>query len=202
MAIATYADLQASVAAWLKRNDMTAIIPDLIMMAESRLSSDIDARLMESRATLSVSSEYTALPSDLLETRRLLLKVDPKRKLRYVTPDQITEQYPTSATGSPAVFSVIGQEMQLAPIPDATYQIELTYYQRIPALSATNTTNWLLTNFPAAYVYATLCEAIPYIVGDSRIPVFESKYQQQIEAINNIDWYSGATMTVRSDVRA
>lgn len=202
MAIATYADLQASVAAWLKRNDMTAIIPDLIMMAESRLSSDIDARLMESRTTLTVSSEYTTLPSDLLETRRALLQVDPKRKLRYVTPDQITEQYPTSATGSPAVFSVIGQEMQVAPIPDTAYQIELTYYQRIPALSATNTTNWLLTNFPAAYVYATLCEAIPYIVGDARIPVFETKYQQQIEAINNIDWYSGATMTVRSDVRA
>ncbi|MES2040472.1 MAG: hypothetical protein V4495_21850 [Pseudomonadota bacterium] len=95
-------------------------------------------------------------------------------------------------------FSVIGQQLQLAPIPDAAYQLELTYQQRIPALSTINTTNWLLAAFPNVYLYAALCAAQPFIMNDARISTFEKLYLQSVDAINSIDWYSGSTMQVRA----
>lgn len=201
MALATYTDLQASVASWLKRSDLTAIIPDLIAMAEGRMSGDINSRDMEVRTVLTVSSQYVTLPTDMLEMRRLILQTDPIQKLRYVSPDQLSQEYAYSTTGRPAVFTVIGGSLQLGPAPDSTsYTLELTYRQRIPAL-ASNSTNWLLTKFPQAYIYATLCEAAPYIVGDERLPMWEKKYAIAVQTINSIDWYSGATMTMQSDIR-
>ena len=85
-----------------------------------------------------------------------------------------------------------------APIPDDTYSIELSYCQRIPALSDTNPTNWLLNLYPDAYLYAALCEAQPYMIGDARLPVFEQRYQVAVQNINAIDWYTGSTMRVRA----
>ena len=38
MALSTYTDLQASVANWLHRSDLTAVIPDLVGLAEGRLA--------------------------------------------------------------------------------------------------------------------------------------------------------------------
>lgn len=200
MAITDYASLQSTVANWLHRSDLTAQIPDFIALAESKLSCDLDARSMDARTTLATvaGNAYLALPSDMLEMRRLVVQTDPAIVLKYATPDQISADYPLSLTGRPSVFAVIGGQAQLAPVPDSAYSIELTYQQRIPALSNSNTTNWLLTGFPNAYLYGALCAAQPYIVNDSRLPIFQALYQEAVQGINGIDWYSGSTMRVRA----
>jgi hypothetical protein len=146
----------------------------------------------------SAGNAYVTLPGDMLEMNRLILMSDPVYTLRYESPDQLSIDYPTSLSGKPSAFAVIGSQLQLAPIPDLAYALELTYQQRIPALSSTNTTNWLLTAFPNVYLYAALCAAQPFIMNDARIPTFERLYMQGIEAINSIDWYSGSTMRVRA----
>lgn len=200
MSIATYSDLQTAVANWLHRSDLTALIPDFIMIAEARLSGDLQARTMETRTTLTTTAgnAYVTVPSDLLEMHRLIIKTDPVQVLSYRSPDELQTDYPYSTTGKPAVFAILGSEMQLAPIPDAVYTLELAYKQRIPALSSTNTTNWLLTQWPNAYLFGALCAAQPYIANDDRLVTFKALYQEAVDGINGIDWYSGTTMKVRN----
>ena len=200
MAITDYASLQASVANWLHRADLTAVIPDFISLAESKMAADVDARPMDISVTLNCTAgnPLVALPTDMLEMRRLLLVTDPSIVLKYATPDQIASDYPLSLSSRPSVFAVLGANLQLAPIPDSDYTLSLDYKQRIPALSVSNTTNWLLTAFPNAYLYGALCAAQPYMVNDDRLPLFMSLYQEAVAGINAIDWYSGSTMRVRA----
>lgn len=199
MAIATYSDLQASVATWLNRTDLTALIPDLITMAEAKLSGDLATRSMETKTTLATvaGTSTVALPSDMLEMKRLQILSSYNTVLKYLAPDELSADYWDNRSGTPAVFTVSGSTMELAPVPDAVYSLELTYFQRIPALSASNTTNWLLTAWPNAYLYAALCAAQPYLMNDERLPVFQALYKEAVEAINGVDWYSGSTMRVK-----
>lgn len=201
MALSTYAELQTSVADWLHRSDLTAIIPDLITIAELRMNSDVTARDMETTATLTtVAGQRTlAMPTDVVETRRLIVSsTDPKRVLDYIAPEKLIVNYPYSTQSMPEVYAVLGSNFEFGPIPDAAYSLEYVYRQRIPALSASNTTNWLLTKWPHAYLYATLCASAPYLGQDQRVQVWEAEYQKAIADINAVDWYSGATMAVRS----
>ncbi len=199
-AITDYASLQTAVSSWLHRTDLTAFVPDFISLAEGKMSADISARPMDVRTNLTatISNAYVTLPSDMLEMRRLLLVTDPVYVLRYAAPDEITAEFPTAQVGKPTTFTVIGSQIQLAPIPDTAYSIELTYKQKIPSLSGTNTSNWLLAAFPNVYLYAALCAAQPFIMNDARIPTFEKLYLNSVDAINSIDWYSGSTMCVRA----
>lgn len=201
MSVSTYSELQTAIANWLHRDDLTAKIKDFIALAESRMNGDLSAREMETRATLSASASnaYVPLPLDLMEIRRLMLQTNPTRVLKYATPDELQQDFSYSdVTGQPIAFSVIGTQIQLAPIPDSDYSIEISYCQRIPALSDSNTSNWLLTLYPDAYLYDALCEAQPYIVNDARVAVFEQRYRTAVENINAIDWYTGTTMRVRA----
>lgn len=200
MAITDYSSLQTSVASWLHRSDLTAQIPDFIALAEAKLSADLAARAMEARTTLAVTAgnAYLTLPADMLEMHRLSVQGDPVRVLSYRSPDELQQDYPFSMSGKPAVFAVLGNEMQLAPVPDADYTLELTYKQRIPALSPSNSTNWLLSAWPNAYLYGALCAAQPYLVNDERLPTFQALYREAVDGINGIDWYSGTTVKVRA----
>lgn len=200
MSITNYSELQTSVANWLHRSDLTAQIPDFIAIAESALSRDLDCKEMETKTTLTTTSgsATVALPVDLVETRRLMVTGTYNTVLKYLTPDELAQDYGDNSTGLPCVFTVIGGALELAKIPDSAYTMELTYRQQIPALSDASTTNWLLTRWPDAYLYGALLAAQPYIIGDARLPVFEKKYADAINGINGIDWYSGTTMRVKS----
>jgi hypothetical protein len=200
MSITNYSELQASVASWLNRGDLSANIPDFITLAEAQLSTDLKTRSMETKATLSTvaGTKTVALPTDMLEMRRLQVVGTYNQPLSYRSPDELSYDFSANASGQPVVFTVVGGNAELAPIPDAVYSLELTYQQRIPALSALNNTNWLLTNWPNAYLYASLIAATPFIMNDARLATWAQLYTQAIEGINGIDWYSGSTMKVRS----
>ena len=206
MAITTYAELQTSVANWLHRSDLTALIPDFIMLAESRMNADIESRSMEARVTLTcvpgstLAARLVALPTDMLEMRRLsVVDTDPAQVLEYKSPDQIMQDNPYLLSAArPSCFTVIGANIELASPPDAAYPLELIYQQRIPALSVSNTTNWLLAGFPATYLWGALASASPYTQDDERIAIYERKYQEMVNTINRIDWYSGSTLRVRA----
>jgi hypothetical protein len=198
MSITNYSELQASIASWLNRSDLTASIPDFITLAECQLSADLKARAMDLKITLptAVGISTISVPSDMLEMRRLVVAGSGFQPLSYRTPDEMASDFQNSASGQPVVFTVIGSTAELAPTPDAVYQMELTYRQRIPALSGPTATNWLLTSWPNAYLYASLLAATPFLMNDARIPVWQALYQNAIDGINNIDWYSGTTMKV------
>lgn len=201
MAITTYSELKAAVADWLHRTDLTAMVPDFITLAESVLSADIRSRHMETRTTIActASNAFVAIPSDIVEMRRIVVTdASPRRVLKYVTPDELTTDYSFDRVGVPAVFAVIGEEIELAPIPDSAYTLEVVYAQRIPALSDINPTNWLLTQYPNAYLYGALLQAQPYIVNDARIPAIQQMYGQIVQSINTVDYYTGTTMRVRA----
>lgn len=202
MSIGTYAELKTAVASWLHRTDLEAKIPDFIRLNEAYLSANVRSRSMETRTdlTCTISDGYVTLPTDMLEMRRLVLnRTDGTlRPLKYVTPDELVNDYPWNETGEPTVFTVIGNELQLARIPDAAYTLELTYVQRIPALSDSNTTNWLLTAYPNVYLYGTLFQACQFAFEEAQRDQYMQLLKDGMEAINAIDWYSGSTMTVRT----
>ena len=79
MALATYTDLQASVANWLHRTDLTDVIPDLIVLAEARIARDLRLRSQVVSTTLStVANQRTVtFPTDWLEFENVTLVGDP-----------------------------------------------------------------------------------------------------------------------------
>jgi hypothetical protein len=203
MAISTYAELQAAIAAWLNRADLGAVIPDFIALAESRHNRDLRTARMETMVDLTASAgeARVALPADFLEARGLVLRTDPVAELDYLTPSALLAAYPQSATGRPGSHTIIGTDLHLGPVPDDDYTLTLTYYQRIPALSAASPTNWLLTTAPDTYLYAALLEAAPFLMDDARIQTWGGLYDTAVGRIQTADgrarWGAGPlTITV------
>lgn len=188
MAITTYAELQTAVAGRLKRSP-DADVTELISLAEARLSRDIRLQAQEQRSTAATvaGTAYYATPTDYLEARTFKLSTDPLTTLEYVDNAWIDAHWAGSQTGKPRVFTVIGQEFRLAPTPDSAYTMELLYWKTLPALSVSNTTNWLITNHPDLYLYATLIEAAIDMMDDTALPRWEALYRSRLDMLRESD---------------
>ena len=184
MSITTYAELKSSIADWLLRDDLTSVIPTFISLAEAKFNRRIRDYRMVKRATAEIDTAYFAIPSDWQENIRLQLNTSPITTLEYVTPDQAAEEKSLyNSSGRPAFFTMIGDEFQIVPAPDSTYDAELTYYSKIPALSDSNTSNWLISKAPDIYLYGALLEAAPYLDDDARVQVWSGLLEGSMEAL-------------------
>ena len=97
--------------------------------------------------------------TDLRQIRSVQLNTTPTTVLRFMPPGMLEQTYPSTATGKPLAYTIIGTEIKFSPTPDSAYVAEILYTQGIPALSATQTNNTYLTRSPDAYLYGTLVEA-------------------------------------------
>lgn len=199
-AIPEYSDLCTKVADWMHRTDLLSLMPTFVAMAEENMSADIQSRSMDAKTTLTTvpSVSTLPLPGDMVEMRRLQVVDSYNTVLKYVSPDQIGVDYDRNLQARPVEFTVIGGNIELAPIPDSAYSIELTYKQRVPALSRTNPSNWVLANWPSIYLFGTMIQACNYAMDFERQAVAQKMYQEAVNNVNSVDWYSGSTMRVRA----
>lgn len=197
MAINTYGTLVSAVTEWLARDQdatLTARIPDFITLTEAKLNRTLFIPQMEARTTLTVdtndpSPEFLDLPSGFQTMRRVRLSgVTGKPALQFLSGTQIDNlRYErTDIPDQPAFYAISGTQIELLPTPGEDYDVEIVYRTNIPALTASNTTNWLLTLAPDIYLYGTLMEAAPYTRKDDRIPVWASGFSSALDALNNL----------------
>jgi hypothetical protein len=163
VALTTYAELQAAVADWMARSDLTTVIPaDFIVMFEARANRVLRVRQMLTSTNLTPSSGSATLPTDYLEWQRVTWTGSQRRELEYVLPTYLQAAYPTSPADLPTVFTIEGTTLKIRPV-DGTV-LEFLYYQKIPALSAGNqATHWLFTAHPDLYLAGALYAGRTYM---------------------------------------
>jgi hypothetical protein len=209
MALDTYSALQTSIADWLLRpgdTTISTIAPDLITLFEAEARDRLKSRFAETETTLSTvaGTATVALPSDFWEPRALKISSsDPVAHLVYMTPDELDTEWPFAGDrGQPVNFTIQGTNLRLAPVPDAVYTLTLLYQQGITALSASNTTNWLLTRYPDLYLFGSLALADAYIGDDERIAGWTAAKEAAFNRIAQSDVkarWGGGSLQIRTD---
>jgi hypothetical protein len=187
MALATYTELVSTVTSYLARTDLNAIVPTFVQLAQERVTRDLRTREMLKLSTTTATNNTVELPIDFLEMRELHFQGNPPVTLEYQSPDKFFRNHVTTTSGLPYYFTIIGYEMQFAPVPDDNQILQMLYYAKPTFISPTVSSNLYLANYSDALLYATLAEAEPYLMNDSRIVTWASMYDRAIANIMEND---------------
>lgn len=205
MSFADYTSLQASVISWLHGGDATSIAPDLITLAEQDFNDELRVRQMESQTSISITAGYLPHPSDWLEWK--MVEVVTNGGTHRVSPE--TEENASDnaygvTSSEPYEFVVRGDRTYIRPPPDSSsYSYPTIYFAKIPALSASANSNWLLTRYPGAYLYGALYHAKAYLE-ESTWSLFAAERQRQIDKISADSrraFYGRQNLTMKPDVK-
>ena len=206
MAISTKTELHTAVANWLNRSDLTDRIPEFIALAEASFNRNLRTRDMLVRSTASVSGQYVSIPTDFLEMLNIeLTSTSPSRRLIYVSSDRADDfrSQQNDTTGIPIYYTIEGESIQLTPVPDTSYTLQLNYYKTITALSglADSAYNQLLTSHPDVYLYGTLMQASPYLMDMEKTQIWDgllARSMQELQSSDEASKYAGGTLSMKS----
>lgn len=202
--INTYSGLITSAGEWLDRSDLGDKVPLFILLVEERLNRILRVPEMEETTTLTTDAERIDLPTDFRQARALYLDTDPRQELEAVSLGTLRTKYACQTTGKPECYAISGSEIVLGPAPDDDYDLILTYYQEIPALSLSNESNWVSEKHPSIYLRGILLEAEFFGWNDERLPLLKAAQDEALDELmkqGRTKQFGAAPLRMRPSVR-
>jgi hypothetical protein len=184
MSITTYAELQTAIGNWLDHTLFTARIPEFISLFEATANRRLRVREQEVSTNLTPSSGAAALPADYLSWRRVTWTGPTRAELEYVHPSYLQAAYPSAPSDVPRIFTIEGSALKVRPVSDTA--LEFDYFQKVPALSESVPTNWLLSAHPDLYLFGTLVEAEMFGLNDERAPLWKARRDEIFDEIEKL----------------
>ena len=186
----TYDSLVADISSYLERTDTATLekIPTFIMLAEQIIASEIKflGNLTPMTSTMTANQPIIDKPARWRKTVSMNIIVAGKRQpvlLRKY--EYLREYWPEAAQEEVPKFycDYDYTHWMVAPTPDAAYNFEVLYYERIQPLDSSNQTNWFTIYAPQALLYGSLLQAMPFLKNDERTPVWQAQYDAIMQTL-------------------
>lgn len=180
MSISNYGELKTAAARFVSLAgfaDYTSSVPDFVILAEANIRRDVRVLdMLKTQAGNLVSGAF-ALPPRFIGVRSLT--IDPYGPIDYVDPSEMAQ---LSTRTYPAGYSIGATEIDVAGAGTDPYV--MTYWQSYAPLSTDSDTNWLLTNAPDVYLFATLANGADFMKDDAALTKYAERYRQAVEGVN------------------
>lgn len=192
MAFDTYANLQTEIIGWANRigdDEFASKVPGFITLAESMFNygtgelPQLRVKEMEATTTITTTSGVGSLPTDYLEYREV--KNAQGTVLTPTVPSSADHRFQYYPQTRSQEFAIEGLNIKTYSKTDEV--LTFSYFQKIPALSNTTTSNWLLAKQPMMYLYGSLVFAATYMEDDQSIQRYGTLYANAVNGLINAD---------------
>ena len=161
--------------------EFLAFIPTAIDLAEELLFKELDLPDLETKATgtLTINNPVLVKPGGYEFCHYLRITASSQEvTLRKRTEDYLVDYWPNSTTtGVPKYFADSSStEFRLAPTPDLAYNYTLKYSAQPPKLTASNQTNYFITQCKDILFNAVMAEMSRFMKAWSQVQPWEAKY--------------------------
>ncbi len=185
----TYAELQAQIALWMHRDDLSSVLGTFVSLAEERINRKLRVRQMEAPlAETPIADGLGILPTNVIDVKTLWIAGRPDDTLK---PQSLETVLTNGSDGEPALYAWQGGSLRF----DGGGSVEGVVYERVPSL-ATASTNWLADLHPSVYLFGALSEAAQYVGDDPSI--WESRFQQALEEVSGNDQRRAGPLVARA----
>jgi hypothetical protein len=189
-AVMTYDSLVENIQSYLERSDAATLdkIPLFIMLAEQTIASQIKflGNLTVQTSTMTAGQNVIDKPARWHKTVSMNITVNGRRQPVLIRKyEYMREYWPDPASTSVPKFycDYDYTHWLVAPTPDAAYNFEVLYYERLQPLDSSNQTNWFTIYAPQALLYGSLLQAMPFLKNDERVQLWQAMYQQAMDVL-------------------
>jgi len=186
LAIASYADLKTSIAAWTHRSDLTSYLDDFIDLTEAMFKSEprppddpdiggLRVEITTATGTLTAGQDYIAKPADFLSPISFSLTGENGGRAEFVNYSAMDLKAQTT-NGKPKFWTVT-DNLDFDRSPDSAYAYELKYWSQPDALDGSTTTNTVTANYPEVYLAGCLYNAFDFIHDDQNAAKWLARYK-------------------------
>ena len=172
-------DLQSKFATWSKRSNAASYFADCIVLAEAEFNARIQhPNNLAIDTAFAINTETVTPPTDFASFKDMFINDASRSPVRFATNGSMV-WLNGARSGTPEYVGYFERKLRFSPIPSAGTTATFRYYTKIPPLDGvTNTTNWLIEEFPHAYLYGALVHLGELVEDDPRVAAWATRLER------------------------
>ena len=200
MPFSSYSELTTSIGDWEERTYTTANSDEFIALAEALANRKLaqDYRRREAATVNTDASGVGTIPTGFVGLTSITRDVLGSVPLKQVSHAAFIERNPYEISDDAQVFTLLSAtQFQVGPVTDDDFLVKFS--ELVPALSASTTTNWLLTLAPDFYVFGCKAAAKAKQEDWQSAALLEAKALSILDELvsqGNVAEYASAEMTL------
>lgn len=183
---------------------LTPHLDSFLRLTEARANRLLKVQKMGQRSytTTDIYNEYISLPVDFKGLRDIEVRENDGSTKRH-TPSYLSPEQMNMVADNPnsnIYYTIIADQLQIHPKQDAQL-LEIVYYKKIPELTATATTNWLLDDHPDVYLSGFMMEITAFESDEQAHVKWAVRFKGSMAEVNKEDVdmrWSGPALVIRS----
>jgi len=193
--MASYGQLQADVMAYLKRQDIAALIPSWVQSVETDIASMLRAQAMIARGTQAVDAPFITLPTDWVKFESVAFSCCGDL---LALADYWTGPLPCGAGcacgccspgNAVCAYRIVGDCIEFLPHPVITsttqlQQIDIAYYAKPKPLKGASDTNAILERHYQIYLFGTVRYGAMWGMDDDRELQMTTRFSEAVAVAN------------------
>ena len=169
--------------------EFSTSLTQFISNTELKLSRDLSTPEFKRKVTsaFTANDPFLTMPTDLVTLEHLqVIDSNVRTMLQLKSDEFLTEFWPNrTSTGVPRYYTYFDTStIYVAPTPSSNLSLELSYKRRLPALSSSNTSNFLTTDAYDALLYGCLIEASLFNRNDKLVQYYTELYKKAVADVN------------------
>jgi hypothetical protein len=188
--VMTYDNLVADVAQYLERTDTATLakIPTFIGLTEQKIAARLKILGILTVQTSVVNQNVNIIdkPARWHKTVSMNVTVAGRRTPMLLRTTEYLREYwpdPTQQDVPKFYADYDYTHWLIAPTPDAAYNFEVLYYERIQPLDSFNQTNWFTIYAPQAMIYGSLAEASMFLKNYEQAGMYRADFDMTLETL-------------------
>lgn len=189
--------LEAAVANWLNRSDLTSRVQEFIELGGARVrrEQEWDRRVYsaETGNPFTFTAQGDALPTGIKAVKELWptagSQLAPLAQTTFAELRKLAASN-LDATGTPSAYAIVpprdpavsAARLYLWPVPSGAYTVDFFYIRDVGPLGAGNE---LLAFAPDVYLYAALIHSAPFLKHDERVAIWRDAYLEAMASVNH-----------------
>jgi hypothetical protein len=187
--VMTYDNLVADIINYMERDDAQFIaqIPNLIGLAESAIAAELKTLLQLTVVETTIAANQSVLAKPARWRKTVSMKTNGVPML-IRSQDYVSQYQSQSSPGVPTYYAEYDyNNWNFAPLPNATYPVEIIYYSEIQPLDSQNQQNLFTRECPQAMLFGALLQAQGYLKALDKLPVWKQYYTDSLAALKKED---------------
>jgi hypothetical protein len=187
--VMTYDNLVTDIINYMERDDAQFIaqIPNLIGLAESAIAAELKTLLQLTVVETNIAANQSVLAKPARWRKTVSMKTNGIPML-IRSQDYVSQYQSQSSPGIPTYYAEYDyNNWNFAPLPDATYPVEIIYYSEIQPLDSQNQQNLFTRECPQAMLFGALLQAQGYLKALDKLPIWKQYYTDSLAALKKED---------------
>jgi len=182
---------------------LLSVMDNFLRIVESRVNRQLSIQKQVIRTSLLMeeNKEYYGLPADFKALRDIetysVESPQNKSTLYFRTPEQMNAIEGGSFVGS--YYNIIANQLHVLP-PNPANMIEIAYYRKLPALTSTDSHNWISDDNPDVYVFGLMVEISSFVKDAEAARLWDSRFITSVKEVSMddaVDRWSGTPLSMR-----